>query len=337
VVGDGTGQYIDTGITPTSDTKMTIKFKLNSTNPRIFAGCFLNTETNTRFGFSTIGGKFGVYISDLTDSTDVDVDLEYHTMSLSGDCMYSLDGVEYDSGCAPFGTSTQTIHLYSSWWNGSAAYPTDMEILSLGIEQSGTLVRDMIPIGNGQHYDKVSGNTFGTPVGTLVTEYTPALRETVGGAWLDAEGNPLGVYGSVQLGTKGPLWQQSAPYTIIQSDADFTVFGGANFWGDGSTVWNAKSYTDADTFVNGTTGNWFKCYTTNTGANGEKIIAEGLSYAFDQVLTPEEYNQMIRWLGSCQLTGGTLIPYPVTAGTGIGPNGEWYTPDGTHVYLVEDA
>ncbi|MHC4213181.1 MAG: hypothetical protein ACYSWP_07420 [Planctomycetota bacterium] len=154
--------------------------------------------------------------------------------------------------------------------------------------------------------------------------YIPSLRETVGGAWLDAAGNPLGVKGSVQLGTKGPLWQQSAPYTIIQTDADFTVFGGANFWGDGSTVWNAKSYTDADTFISGTTGNWFKCYGQNTGAAGEKIIAEALSYPVTYIPSIQSYNRLIGWQGACSTTGGTIqLAIDANGDMAIDANGDY--------------
>jgi hypothetical protein len=68
---------------------------------------------------------------------------------------------------------------------------------------------------------------------------------------------------------------------------------------------------------------------------GDCFVKEILTYAQSYGWTPSAYQLMLAYIGdTCY--ADSLIPYPVTAGTGIGPNGEWYTPDGTNIYLVED-
>ena len=122
-----------------------------------------------------------------------------------------------------------------------------------------------------------------------------------------------------------------APTKYIQTD---DVFLDNKFFSADGVNQDAKSYDD---IVNSTNYEFNKLYKCET-INGIKHIKAGLVYAQDKMFTPTEYNRNDKWLGDCELDGGGLVPYPVTAGTGIGANQDMYpVEDGTKIYLVGDA
>ena len=68
--------------------------------------------------------------------------------------------------------------------------------------------------------------------------------------------------------------------------------------------------------------------------SGACIFPQAAFYPQDTVVDPAFYNQGDAWAGGENYCGTRSTPYLVESG-GIGPDGTWYTPDGTSIYLVE--
>jgi hypothetical protein len=66
------------------------------------------------------------------------------------------------------------------------------------------------------------------------------------------------------------------------------------------------------------------------------FVSDMLTWSIAYEWAASDFYRVDNWVGDVCYEP-SLIPYPVTAGTGIGPSEDWYTYDGTNIYLVEDA
>jgi len=144
------------------------------------------------------------------------------------------------------------------------------------------------------------------------------------------------------------IWLISEDFYVLTQISDLGEEPPANPYWEGVLPSLTGDYEDQ----NGATGTITVAYRTldwsfyATHANfdnnvvkkctADGFIAECVTWPIDYDWTASAYTAVNNWAGDDCLTSG-LIPYPVTAGTGIGPDGSWYTPDGTNIYLVEDA
>ena len=100
------------------------------------------------------------------------------------------------------------------------------------------------------------------------------------------------------------------------------------FWSADGITFDAKTYEDFKTHLDGYEYVWNIWSKVGNLCVVDKIITT-------PPLTADQWDGM-DGLRTPACSAGRLIPYPVSSG-GIGPGGTYYTYDGTHVYLVEDA
>lgn len=114
---------------------------------------------------------------------------------------------------------------------------------------------------------------------------------------------------------------------LVQADAFFTSGTVSFYSADGASI-DAKTFTQLNTHYNSVNGGemlWVK-------VSDDALSAFAVQYALDKEWTPIEYLRNVAFFD-----GTPLIPFAVTPGTGIGPDGDWFTYDGTHILLVEDV
>jgi len=81
------------------------------------------------------------------------------------------------------------------------------------------------------------------------------------------------------LTNHGGYAHNGAECSIIQTDADTGVFGGASFWGDGSS-WDAKSYQDLRDHPNGDLNLFLKCVCINGVPHYREIVQYDVNEVF---------------------------------------------------------
>lgn len=82
--------------------------------------------------------------------------------------------------------------------------------------------------------------------------------------------------------------------TIVQTDADETIFGGVNFYTADEITWDNKSYADIQAHPNGGLNLWIK----QVSINGVCHVKELVQYDVTKVFTAAESLQNLRWAGS---------------------------------------
>ena len=162
-------QYIDTEITPTKDTRMELKFKMNSTaNYQVLGGC-ASDATSEAFYMEATTTNFVTFVSDNYSSinTGVPVDTtDIHTFDIQSGSQ-RLDGIEYgtdvfsDAHSGEF--SMYLFGLHANW----ASKPQSLakyQLYYCKIYDNDILVRDFVPVrildGTLCLYDKVSEKYF---------------------------------------------------------------------------------------------------------------------------------------------------------------------------------
>lgn len=84
----------------------------------------------------------------------------------------------------------------------------------------------------------------------------------------------------------------SITVVLAASEPNYDAFGGASFWGDGSS-WTEKSYADLLAEPSNTTNGWYKW----VNINGVCHLKECFQYNVNDVLTEAEYDQNVRYIG----------------------------------------
>jgi len=95
------------------------------------------------------------------------------------------------------------------------------------------------------------------------------------------------------LTNHGGYAHNGAECSIIQTDADTGAFGGASFWGDGSS-WTAKSYADLLAEPSNTTNGWYKW----VSIDGVCHLQQWFQYDVTDVLTLAEYEKNAQYVGA---------------------------------------
>lgn len=122
--------------------------------------------------------------------------------------------------------------------------------------------------------------------------YIPALAD--GSA--TADGNPITHLGG--------FVHNDSEVSLIQTDADETVMGGATIWGDGVATWDKVSYADLLAHLIGTQNTWLKW----VSISGVCHLVQNWQYLTTKELTEPEYNQNVRYVGGASCGGG-IIPF----------------------------
>lgn len=89
----------------------------------------------------------------------------------------------------------------------------------------------------------------------------------------------------------GGYISNGADVDIQQTDLDFTILGGASFFGDGSTVWDDKTRAQWLAFVSGNTGLWLQW----VDEGGVCHLKQWVQYDVTRGYTEAEALQLIRW------------------------------------------
>lgn len=161
-------QYIDTGISTAEGICAEVKFKLNSitsTSQVVFGKVGSTTPPMSRYWFGAQGSSLKWYYAVneyITTSANADADI--HTVVLDTvNNVCTLDG----ETIATFGnlnSNSETISLFSVFYQGSLNNPMSGRIYYTKILNNGTLVRDFIPCKDennvGYMFDKVTHSLY---------------------------------------------------------------------------------------------------------------------------------------------------------------------------------
>jgi len=163
-------QYIDTGIKPTTNTRVVLEcsnlLQSGDTENETFGYCATVNGSRVRFHMVAVAhwmnNKFhyGCGSGILYTTT---ADKAKHIFELSGDGSVIQDGVNYSIGSSITSIS-QTMPLFARILDGEYQYTTGVRVHSLKCYEDGVLILDFIPVRVGQvgyMYDKVSGQLFG--------------------------------------------------------------------------------------------------------------------------------------------------------------------------------
>ena len=185
-------QYIDTGIVPTSNTKITATVSLSTTQSKCIMGCRDSAYANY-FTFAT--GSSNALLVNFNNSADLSVyRASYSPYSMN--TIYKLENsktarricdangtvlAENIIACPDVFNATKSIYLFDS--NGQNA-PMSGKIYSAKIYENGTLVRDFIPALDSQNipcmYDKAEGKCYyNAGTGQFIAPYLPADYQQV--------------------------------------------------------------------------------------------------------------------------------------------------------------
>jgi hypothetical protein len=179
VVSDGTGQYIDTGIPSDQIGKVRVRGKRGAKGTLVRHGSGKEVDSNAlSINYTASTDYVGFTYKDKSSAISDFTATEYHDALVTVIDATSAK-IEANGYIRTITGASGSINSGNFYVFARNAPPVDgyvdasydlIQIWNLSDE----LVFDAIPLQDGQFYDKVSGNTFGTPVGTLVTKYSPA-------------------------------------------------------------------------------------------------------------------------------------------------------------------
>lgn len=179
-VGDTVG-IIDTGIAANTISKVTIVTG-NATLSGVYNGAgATGTASMLAIGYTNGGVRGEVRfldkfynIGDMIAPTEIAIEIVSPTQAY----VY-VDGVLETVQTGAGTIASDTFALFGRH-NGGYDLKHDAPLYSCKIEVGGELVRDMIPVNNGQWLDRVNNQLYGdVAAGTLETRYNPAIQERV--------------------------------------------------------------------------------------------------------------------------------------------------------------
>ncbi|MBP5177411.1 MAG: tyrosine-protein phosphatase, partial [Clostridia bacterium] len=173
-------QYIDTGFTPNSNTRVVAEIDLVTVSDVISHIAFSATPgvRSKEYGFLTNGSD---YVSRYGDDIYLEafsypnkpfvVDMDKNVLKIDGETVYTHEQKEFACGC--------TMYIFTCNKNGSSYRPSSMKLYSMKIYDNGVLVRDFVPCYRNSDnkvglYDKVNG-VFYTNIGTGEFTYGQAV------------------------------------------------------------------------------------------------------------------------------------------------------------------
>ena len=118
----------------------------------------------------------------------------------------------------------------------------------------------------------------------------------------DVNGNPLPVpppSGYAKIGDHpGGFVHNGSECSLIQTDADETVFGGVTIWGNGTDTWDKVTYADLQAKLSGEHNTWIRWIDL---AGGACVVKEIAQYDVTDTLTSAEDAQNRRYFkqGDC--------------------------------------
>lgn len=214
------GDYVDTGITADSNTRVVVWARNFNIGCGILFGSRVGETSNTMIltlpRMTSNGGRIRFDFG--TGNNNVDWGTKnigwYHKYEIDGNVFKVDDATIYTAPESTWSNSV-SIHLFGGNGNGSHIDPLlPMDIAACQIYKSGTLVRDMVAVRDGQvgkMYDKVSKTLFGNegsgsfgvgPDGTMEDLLTGYTQKTyvycAGNSYIDS-----GIKGSNTLSYTG--------------------------------------------------------------------------------------------------------------------------------------
>ena len=189
-------QYIDTGLKPNQETKMSLNMAFLGTAGENVAGTRNSSnDTTNRFGIVTFGSasKIGAMFRG-TATQGIPVDTATHSYALSKSGL-TVDGVSYGGADSGTFACTYSIILFG-WNNGANGIVTNKSrISSCDIYAGGALARRFVPCKNPEGtvglYDLIGGEFYTTPLAeepvALPSGYTQiAYLQSTGTQYIDS-------------------------------------------------------------------------------------------------------------------------------------------------------
>lgn len=161
-------QWIDTGIVPTAQTNIAIKFLttyLSGSDSLGIFGCRVASNNKSFLLLQYKNGNSNLFRWDYSNSlyNIVSVTSGWH-IATNDRASITLDGTRY-ARTTQFSPTTNKIFLFCVNQNGSPfILHTALDIASFSVTENGVVILDLIPVRVGQvgyMYDKVSGQLFG--------------------------------------------------------------------------------------------------------------------------------------------------------------------------------
>ena len=244
------GCYVDTGVTLTANTQWELTCRFNDNDSQRHG----KTSDGTTGRFY-VGINAGVFVFGNGNAlvTAIPFDSDIHTFILdTSDGTVKMDGVVVATGT---GLTDFSRSMFLGGHNeGVYNQGTSGEVYSHKLTVDGVLVQDFTPLEGGNistyaHYRNEVDDVLFTNDGTSTLKYAeiPALLDGTFAA------------NGLALDKSGGFVHNECKCEIKQTDGDFAVFGGASFWGNGSS-WDEKTLAQltAHNLTNGANGLWVK-------------------------------------------------------------------------------
>ena len=289
VVSDGSGQYINLGITADSNTDFEVcgtwendgAYEGSFAGSRFFMG--RDDSSSARLGYGTFN-QGGANIIDFSKPV---------RMRITGGKLY-INDVEYlDSGSPPI-SSSGPLYVFARNFGGTADTFVSGRRDYIKVWQNSILVRHLIPVGDGTFKDLVDDTIYATVSGVLVAIRIPALLDGSSAA----DGNPLtNLPGYRHNGAESSVRQADAVMLGLTGDGTDTT------WSDDGSTFADDSYADMRSHTNGSYGRWLKC----VDINGVPHYSDDAQYAFGKEFTPGEVNKNESFFGDNCGTGQSAL------------------------------
>ena len=229
------GDYIDTGITAGSDTRVIVWARNVNIGSLFLFGSRVGGSEKA-FGFAahrptTVGGRmrFDYGTNNYIIGWGTQYFGWYHKYEIDGN-VFKIDDVIVGSVTATTWSSSLNIHIFGLNNNGTHAatqYPVD--ISAAKIYKSGSLVRDMVAVkdgGIGKMYDKVTGSLYASSGGGSFTAGPDGTMEDLLSGYTQLE---YATFSGNQYFNTGIKGSQSLDYNCIfraaSVGANLTIHG----------------------------------------------------------------------------------------------------------------
>jgi len=278
-VSTGVDQYIDTGFVPDENTS--IELTCGDLSSHIHVGVRQGAYDFFIQGVATgYAAQFGdTFTAPEIARTSRDV------VILNKDGL-SINGVNTAHEAYVFGAFSTNMYLLAANSGGSAFLPASGNYFRLRVTDSGTLIRDMVPYGDGQMYDRVNDVVYSAGAGTLETLQVPA----------DTSAPTKDVLGG-DLTNLGGDTHNGAIVDVRQDDNVFKAGTINRFSADGTTIddvtWATLEFHYNN--MNGSYNFWLK----KTDDNHYEYV----QYDFAKSFVPAEIRRNEEYFGG---TSGTL-------------------------------
>lgn len=275
-------QHINTGVNQLGDTKVSVKFALNDAtlaypNGHIFGTRFASGNSNFAF-IANNAGNFSAYWGTVNNQVIAPKDTNVHTAMLDNNKVY-FDGTlkATITGTAPTTASNIFLAGFSSANAVIDGYQLSGKIYDFQISKSGALVRNMIPVFDGQTgmcgmYDLVSNAFFGNNGSGAIDCPKPQANPNCDNLLCNGRNQ----------GETGVIVQPNTIHNFSYTLANTGTVNYQNYTGDRISAWIDSRYATTDYIQ--LDGNSY----IDSGINQVGAMTVSFDFRYDTI-TPQNY------------------------------------------------